>query len=310
MRRSWCASLVPFQLAPSARPPGHSARRVGTALVVAAAVVAAAAPQAPNYRVTYRLRVVARTGFATRLLATGVVSGPPETAMRLSLRSETAELRGLLATLPEPDTVNLAGVFFSRRPAGRSRRGLPLWEEDSYRRWARVGWDGTVRLYPFGPDAGQRRALWVEITLSREFAAGETRASEEVTLIDSAVDLRAEAVVPPRRVTVRMALVRGDTASSRQVLDLVPETPSRRVRFALGRERSEFDVTLERPEPPRTGRDSALAVDAEVVCLRLVASGSAEPARIRCGRLDNIARRVALTGGDTLVATFAWPALR
>jgi len=36
----------------------------------------------------------------------------------------------------------------------------------------------------------------------------------------------------------------------------------------LGGETFDFDVTLERPEPPRTGRDSALAVDADVVCLR------------------------------------------
>src|SRR3989449_3946503 len=130
------------------------------------------------------------------------------------------------------------------------------------------------------------------------------------SLIDSAVAFGAQAVVPPRRVTVRLTLVRGDTASSRQVLDLVPETPGRRVRFALGRQRSEFDVTLERPAPPRTARDSALAAGAEVVCLRVVIPGPAEPARTRCGRLDNVARRVALAGGDTLVATVAWPALR
>ncbi|HEX4600661.1 MAG TPA: hypothetical protein VH116_04650 [Gemmatimonadales bacterium] len=284
-----------------------------SSLVVAAAALAAAAapPQAPNYRVTYRLRVLEGHAPEPRLLATAVVSGPPETALRLSLHTDPATLEGLLATLPEPDTVNVAGVFFSRRPAGRSRRGLPLWEEDSYRRWTRIAWGGTARLYPFGPaGVAQHRDLWVDLTVGREFAAGETRASEEVTVVDSAVALNVAAVVPPRRVTVRLALVRGDTASSPRVLDLVPEAAGRRVSFALGGARSEFDVTLERPEPPRTGRDSALAVDAEVVCLRLLAPGGATPARIRCGRLDNVARRLALTGGDTLVATFAWPSVR
>src|SRR5881397_4163677 len=92
-----------------------------------------AAPQAPNYRVTYHLRVVERTAGETRLLASAAVSGPPETDMRLALRAGATELQGLLGTLPEPDTVNLAGLFFSRRQVGRSRRGLPLWEEDSYR---------------------------------------------------------------------------------------------------------------------------------------------------------------------------------
>lgn len=267
--------------------------------------------QAPNYRVTYHLRVVGRDAGETRLLGSAVVSGPPETALRLSLRAQAAELEGLLATLPEPDTVNVAGLFFSRRQVGRSRRGLPLWEEDSYRRWSRVAWGGTARLFPFGlPGVGQRRVVWVEITMGREFAAGETRASEEVTVLDSAVAFNAQAVIPPRRVTVRMNLVRGDTASSPQVVDLVPETTGRRVSFRLGGERSEFDVSLERPEPPRTGRDSALAVAADVVCLRVVIPGATENARLRCGRLDNVARRVALTGGDTLMATFRWPAAR
>jgi hypothetical protein len=268
-------------------------------------------PQAPNYRVTYVLRAVERTASTTQLLATALVAGPPETDLRLSLSGRGTEVEALLATLPEPDTVNLAAIFFTRRQAGRSRRGLPLWEEDTYRRWTRVPWGGTTRLYPFGPaSAAQRRAVWVEITVRREFAAGETRASEEVTIIDTALAFVARAVIPPRRVTVRMSLVRGDTASSPRVVDLVPETPGRRVRFTLSGETFDFDVTLERPDPPRTGRDSALAVAADAVCLRLAAPGAEQGARVRCGRLDNIARRVALTGGDTLVATFAWPAVR
>jgi hypothetical protein len=286
---------------------------VVAALGVGAGGEVAAASQAPTYRVTFHLRVVERVAGETRLLATAGVSGPPETDLRLSLRASSppAEFEGLLGALPEPDTVNLAGTFFSRRQTARSRRGLPLWEEDSYRRWSRVAWGGTTLLYPFGPPAvRQRRVVWVEITVSREFAAGETRASEEVTVIDSAVAFNAQAVIPPRRVSVRMTLTRGDTASSPQVVDLVPETAGRRVRFRLGGETSDVDVTLERPEPPRTGRDSALAVAADVVCLRVAIPGAAEVPRIRCGRLDNIARRVPLTGGDTLMATFRWPAAR
>jgi hypothetical protein len=107
-----------------------------------------------------------------------------------------------------------------------------------------------------------------------------------------------------------MSLVRGDTASSARTVDLVPEASGRRVSFVLGGETSEFDVTLERPEPPRSGRDSALAVSADMVCLRLLVPGGSGPARLRCGRLNNVAQRVALVGGDTLVATFAWPVVR
>src|SRR5207247_1240884 len=136
----------------------------------------------------------------------------------LALRAGATELQGLLGTLPEPDTVNLAGLFFSRRQVGRSRRGLPLWEEDSYRRWSRVPWDGTTVLYPFGPPGvGQRRVVWVEITVSRAFAAGETRASEEATIIDSADAFSAQPVMQPRPVTVSMWLGRGDSARRTRV---------------------------------------------------------------------------------------------
>ena len=281
------------------------------ALVVAVWLGVAAASQAPNYRLTYHLRVVERAAGETRLLASAAVSGPRETDLRLGLRDRATELQSLLGTLPEPDTVSLGGVFFTRRLVGRSRRGLPLWEEDTYRRWSRIPWGGTTLLYPFGPPGvGQRRVVWVEVTVSRGFAAGETRATEEVTVMDSSIAFRAQAVIPPRRVMVRMTLVRGDTASSQRAVDMVPETPGRRVSFKLGRETFDFDVALERSEPPRTGRDSALAVAVDVVCLRVVAPESPESARVRCGRLDNVARRVALVGGDTLMATFGWPPAR
>ena len=269
------------------------------------------AAQASNYRLTYHLRVVERAAGETRLLASAAVSGPRETDLRLALRGRSTELQSLLSTLPEPDTVSLGGVFFTRRLVGRSRRGLPLWEEDTYRRWSRIPWGETTLLYPFGPPAeGQRRVVWVEITVSRGFAAGETRASEEVTVTDSTIAFSAQAVIPPRRVMVRMWLVRGDTASSRQSVDLVPETAGRRVSFRLGREKLDFDVALERPEPSRTGRDSALAASVDVVCLRVVPPESSDTPRVRCGRLDDIARRVALVGGDTLMATFGWPPAR
>src|SRR5713226_8640645 len=138
----------------------RSRRRVRTwwrSSLSAAAVVAAAAAQAPNYRVTYRLRVVGRVGSDTGVLATGIVSGPPETKLRLSLRASGAELWGLLETLPEPDTVGLAALFFGRRQAGRSRRGLPVWEEDSYRRWSRLPWAARRACIPSGPPDAARR---------------------------------------------------------------------------------------------------------------------------------------------------------
>src|SRR5436309_2511337 len=103
-----------------------------------------------------------------------------------------------------------------RSAAGRSRRGLPLWEEDTYRRVVRLAWSDTARVYPFGVGSSPRphpRALWVELILQREFAGGEARAAEEFDLVDSTRDFRLEAVVRPRRARVVLNLVRGATGT-------------------------------------------------------------------------------------------------
>src|SRR5437667_24662 len=101
----------------------HSSRAnlIVAALGMSACVGVSAASQAPNYRVTYHLRVVERTAGETRLLASAAVSGPPETDMRLALRTGATERQGLLGTLPEPENVHLAGLVFSRRQLRSSR---------------------------------------------------------------------------------------------------------------------------------------------------------------------------------------------
>jgi len=280
-----------------------------------AAALAAAGPslaQTPGFRLTYGVRVLRRDAGETRVVAAGTVSGPQETDLRLSLRTDTAEVEALLQVFAEPDTANLVGAFFGRRHVGRSRRGLPLWEVDAYRRATRLAWGRAARLDPFGRvRQGQGRALWLEIAVSREFVGGQTRPEEAVTVADSSVALTLEAVVRPRRAAVRLTLLSGDIASAPKVLDMVPDAPGRAVTFVLGRGQSRtVEVTLTLPEPPRAGRDSALATDADVVCLRVLAPASTEPARSRCGRLNNVARQVPLSDRDTLVATFAWPAAR
>lgn len=282
---------------------------------LAAVALVAASPclgQAPGFRLTYVVRVLQRDGAEPRVLAVGTVSGPQDTDLRASLRSDTAEVEALLEVVADPDTATLTGAFFSRRLAGRSRRGLPLWEVDSYRRSMRLAWGAAVRLYPFGrvlPE--QTRAVWLEITVMRSSAGGQTRPQETVTIADSSMMLSLEAVVRPRRSLVRITLLRGDTASAPKVLDMVPDAAGQTVTFVLGPGQSRtVDVALTLPDPPRAGRDSALATNADVVCLRVLDPGSTEPARSRCGRLNNVRRQIPLSDHDTLVATFAWPAAR
>jgi hypothetical protein len=268
--------------------------------------------QAPGFRVTYRVWVLARAGADVYPVATGTVSGPQDTDLRLALRTDTAEVEALLDIFPEPDTVTLSGAFFTRRRDGRSHRGLALWEMDSYRRATRLAWGGTARLYPFGTvDNGRRHAFWVEITVSREFVGGETRPSESFTVTDSVVAVTMEAVVRPRRAAVRLTFARGDSTSAPQLLDMVPDAGPRRVTFVVGRNNTRtLEVTLTRPDPPISGRDSALAIDADVLCLRVADPATPAPAWVRCGRLNNVARRLPLSERDTLVVTFAWPASR
>lgn len=271
------------------------------------------APQETPSRVTYAIEVVRAAAGSRRSLAAGRVSGPQETALRLALRSDSAEVEALFTVEPGLDTtVTLAGRFFTRRLFGRSRRGLPLWEQDDYQRTATIPWGRVARVYPFGPPRRQAAdSLWIEIAVMREPAGGETRPDEAVTLADSVLELRLEAVTRPRRAVVVLTLVRGDSASAPRTLDLVVEAPARAVELAVGAQGARrLEVGLARPEPPRAARERALALDADVVCLRVGEPGTARPLRVLCGRLNNVARKLPLDGTDTLVATLARPGPR
>ncbi|MGH7529620.1 MAG: hypothetical protein ACREMN_04495 [Gemmatimonadales bacterium] len=270
--------------------------------------------QGPGTRLTYRVRIFEHpgTGAGTpRLVGSGSVSGAMDTRLRLSLRTDSAQVEALLHLTPAGDSVSLGAEFFTRRRVARSRRGLPLWEQDTYRRAVRMAWTDTARIVPFGRAAGQRDGarrpdrLWVEVALERDFTGGETRPAEELQVADSLPDFRVEAVVRPRRARVILNLVRGDTVSGPRPMDLVPEGPARTVRLVLAGRATVLSVRLTRPEPPRMLRDRVLALDADVVCLRVASVSGAI-----CGRLNNVARRLPLPAGDTLLATFAWPGSR
>jgi hypothetical protein len=275
--------------------------------------------QSPGTRLTYRVRVLEHAAVAPRLLASGAVSGSFDTDMRLTLRTDTAEVEALFQVTPIGDTVNLGADFFTRRRIGRSRRGLPLWEEDTYRRVVRLAWSDTARIYPFGAPSSSRgngniRGMWVELILERLFTGGAGRPTEEFNLVDSTRVFRLETVVRPRRARVVLNLVRGDTVSAPRGIDLVPDEQPRIVQLVLGGRATTLFVALARPAPSRTERDRALALDADIVCLRVLAAPPDDPAPELlgqvCGRLNNVARQFPLPTGDTLAATFVWPGAR
>jgi len=277
-------------------------------------LVALAALQGPGTRLTYRIRVIEPASVTPRIVASGAVSGPLDSDMRLTLRTDTTEVEALFQVTPLGDTVTLAGDFFARRRVGHSRRGLPLWEEDTYRRLVRLAWSDTARIYPFGTgkrgQGGTAKALLVELILERAFAGGEARPAEAFDLVDSTRDFRLEAVVRPRRARVILNLVRGDTVSAPRPMDLVPEERPRLVQLVLRGRATTLVVSLTRPDPARSARERALALDADVVCLRVARPDGTDPLGTICGRLNNVGRQLALPTGDTLVATFSWPGWR
>ncbi len=273
--------------------------------------------QGPGTRLTYRIRVIEPAAVAPRILASGAVSGPVDTDMRLTLRSDSTEVEALFQITPIGDTVNLGAEFYTRRRVGRSHRGLPIWEEDTYRRVVRLAWSDTARIYPFGgapvvaPQRGKGvRSTWVELILDREFAGGEARPAEEFDLVDTTRNFRLEAVVRPRRARVVLNLVRGDTVSAPRGVDLIPDEPPRVVQLVLAGRPTTLVVGLTRPQPARTERERALALDVDVICLRVAPPDTPEPIGQVCGRLNNVARQLPLPTGDTLAATFAWPGPR
>jgi hypothetical protein len=296
VRRSWCISIL-----------------------IAALQSVPATAQAPGYRLIYRLDIVRSDPGGRRTLATGEVEGPLNTGLRLSLRDAAREVEALLGVFAEADSLMLTAEFFTKRRMGQSRRGLPLWEQDGYTRFARLAWGDTARVYPWGaPPAAARESLWVDVAVEREPAGGETRPGETVDVrVDAGMEIAVEAVVRPRRAVVILNLVRGNAVTGPRRYDLVPEGASRRIEFVLGPgQRRVLEVSLARPEPRPSGRDRALALDADAVCLRVTEPGTAQPRAapqpvgVLCGRLNNVARRLPLAGGDTLVVTFAWPGYR
>ena len=117
------------------------------AAVVTCTFSVVGAAQGLTGRVEYGLQVVRAGPSGRRVVASGMVSGSLETALRLALRSDNLEVEGLFTVDPGIDSnVVLIADFTTRRRVGRSARGLPLWEQDGYRRTQPMIWGDTARV--------------------------------------------------------------------------------------------------------------------------------------------------------------------
>jgi len=269
--------------------------------------------QGVTSRVEYDVTVVASYGGDRRVLATGRVSGPQETGLRLALHTDSADVAALFGVEhPAESTFTLVGDFFTERQLARSRRGLPLIEQDSYQRAMPLKWGTRARIFPLGvPRPNVVDSLWVEIAVTRSPTGALIKPSESATVVDSSIGMSLEAVVRPRRAVVWLTLIRGDTASPPRRLDLLVDAAARTIELPVGaRGRRRLEFALARSEPSPFKRDRVLALDADVVCLRVGEPGGTGPVRSTCGRLNNVARRLPLEGDDTLVATISWPGAR
>src|SRR5207247_10309423 len=90
-------------------------------------------------------------------------------------------------------------------------------------------------------------------------------------------------------------------------MDMVPDEPPRLVQLVLRGRATTLVLSLTRPDPARSARERALALDADVVCLRVARPADTEPLGTICGRLNNVGRQLALPTGDTLTAPVVWP---
>lgn len=124
--------------------------------------------------VSYTVRCTEVREGKTRVLYEASVDGPEATDFDVVLGDDRFSLKAhFVAEGSGP--VDLRVRIETRRREGTSKRGLPLWEEDTQHHRLRVQLGQTIELLPFG-GAGPRGLLRLEI-LPRRAAANAPRVS-------------------------------------------------------------------------------------------------------------------------------------
>jgi hypothetical protein len=105
--------------------------------------------------VEFRVRTFLTTNGVKETASDSTVAGPPGTDLVLNVRTGPFRMTARLKTdLLGERTVRIKADVTTRRLAGASERGLPLYEEDSQSTIAEVAVDGSesLAIMPFGPN--------------------------------------------------------------------------------------------------------------------------------------------------------------
>lgn len=111
------------------------------------------------------LRYTIRCSANENVLYEAIVEGPPATDFDVVLRDAQFEMQAFFVN-EGTGPVDMRVRLETRRRAGSSRAGLPLWEHDRQQHRFRVGLDRQIELLPFGAP-GPRGLLKMTIVPQR-----------------------------------------------------------------------------------------------------------------------------------------------
>lgn len=144
------------------------ARLIALALAL---IGAAPQPRAAGH-VRYVVRCVEEQKQTRRVVYQATIGGPAGTDFTIRVRDRGYELDATFVNELAESGIDMRTRLVSRRRAGTSRNGLPLWEEDTQQHRFSVGFDQQVEMLPFG-GAGTAGLLKIEILPARAAAASD-----------------------------------------------------------------------------------------------------------------------------------------
>jgi hypothetical protein len=177
-------------------------------VTLALALAVASTPASPATTVaSFEIRTVATTGDVREVLSSSTVTTPVSASIRVTAEDGPYRVAARFVTREEEGDVRIAARVETRRSAGRSARGLELYEEDVRSEVAWVANDGSEALavYPFGRDTGGE-VLSIEI--SPVVATGKA-AAPEIRIDTPGQWVRVEVETVPGAFAVEAEVVAG-----------------------------------------------------------------------------------------------------